>query len=166
MAESDGGRAGVQVWGAVVGVGSALAVVTAYLINGAPLVLGVAGVEVLLLMVHVARRWRALHRQPSPAGHRPLRGAPDAAHCERCRRAREALDARQAREGGAGRAASGRAEQPESGAADRPQYPRRPQSRAPYERPWTAERAAARSVDRTTARRGAPGSAGRAVRHQ
>ncbi|MER7754631.1 hypothetical protein [Kitasatospora sp. NPDC097643] len=110
-----------QVWGAAVVVASALAVVAAYLINGAGLVLVVAGVEVLLLMVYVARRWRALHRPAAPSGHRPPAPTPKAAHCERCRRAREALN---------------------------------------------AERAVARSVDRTAARRGVPGSAGRAVRHQ
>ncbi|MGW3038958.1 hypothetical protein ACWC9T_02700 [Kitasatospora sp. NPDC001159] len=179
MADSDDRQASAQVRGAAAVVSSALAVVAAYLINGAALVLGVAGVEVLLLMVYVGRRWRALHRQPSPAGHRRLRGTPDAAHCERCRRAREALDARQARGRGADAvrpepepefasesAELARAQQPESGAADRQPYPRRPQGRAPYEWPWTAERAAVRSVDRTTARRNAPGSAGRAVRHQ
>ncbi|MFJ9769908.1 hypothetical protein ACIRVF_01525 [Kitasatospora sp. NPDC101157] len=193
MADSDDRRASAQVWGAAVVVGSALAVVAAYLINGAPLVLVVAGIETLLVMVYVGRRWRALHRQASPAGHRPRRGIPDAAHCERCRRAREALDARQARavrsetaaelpgvptpSEPAGAEAAGTADaagaadaasspRSEPAAADHPSYPRRPQGRAPYERPWTAERAAARSVDRSTARRGAPGSAGRAVRHQ
>ncbi|MFE5583649.1 hypothetical protein [Kitasatospora sp. NPDC056531] len=178
MADSDDRQASAQVWGAAVVVGSALAVVAAYLINGAALVLGVAGAEVLLLMVYVASRWRALHQQASPAGHRPRRGTPDAAHCERCRRAREALDAREARGRGAKAARAARREsapqsvepaqsrQPESGAADQSPYPHRPQGRAPYERPWTAERAAARSVDRATARRNAPGSAGRAVRHQ
>ncbi|MGA5819056.1 hypothetical protein ACPC54_14500 [Kitasatospora sp. NPDC094028] len=173
MADSDDRRASAQVWGGAMVVASALAVVAAYLINGALLVLTVAGVETLLLMVYVARRWRALHRPSAPeAGHRPRRGTPDAAHCERCRRAREALDARQAR-GRAGWAARPAEESvpgaeplPEPGEADRPSYPRRPQGRAPYERPWTAERAAARSVDRATARRGTPGSAGRAVRHQ
>ncbi|MFD8701502.1 hypothetical protein ACFV1W_02620 [Kitasatospora sp. NPDC059648] len=196
MADSDDRRASAQVWGPAVVVGSALAVVTAYLINGAPLVLVVAGIETLLVMVYVGRRWRALHQQTSPAWHRPRRGGPDAAHCERCRRAREALDARQGRgSAGAGartpRAArpgiaselpgrtsrpesaeaagasdAARSPQPEPGAADHPPSPHRPQGRAPYERPWTAERAAARSVDRSTARRGVPGSAGRAVRHQ
>ncbi|MFJ9840965.1 hypothetical protein ACIRYZ_10920 [Kitasatospora sp. NPDC101155] len=186
MADSDDRQASAQVWGAAVVVGSALAVVAAYLINGAALVLGVAGAEVLLLMVYVARRWRALHQQASPAGHRPRRGTPHAAHCERCRRAREALDARETRGRGAKAARAARREsgaefapefappsvepaqvrQPESGAADHPSYPHRSQGRAPYERPWTAERAAARSVDRSTARRNAPGSAGRAVRHQ
>ncbi|MFJ2864804.1 hypothetical protein [Kitasatospora sp. NPDC087314] len=154
-----------QVWGAAVVVASALAVVAAYLINGAMLVLAVAGVEVLLLMVYVGRRWRMLHQPPAPRGHRPSATTPDAAHCERCRRAREALDARQAR----GRAARPTVEQepwPEAGVADRPSYPRRSQGRAPHERPWTAERAVARSVDRATARRGASGSADRAVRHQ
>ncbi|WP_405361188.1 hypothetical protein OG535_23805 [Kitasatospora sp. NBC_00085] len=86
-----------QVWGAAVVVGSALVVVAAYLINGAPLVLAVAGVEVLLLMAYVGRRWRLLRQPVAPRGHQWAGGAPDAAHCERCRRAREALDARQAR---------------------------------------------------------------------
>ncbi|MFI9361012.1 hypothetical protein ACIG5E_08115 [Kitasatospora sp. NPDC053057] len=94
MADSDDRRAIAQVRGAALVVGSALAVVAAYLINGAPLVLLVAGVETLLLMVYVGRRWRALHQRASLAGHRRRRGIPDAAHCERCRRAREALDAR------------------------------------------------------------------------
>ncbi|MER7846956.1 hypothetical protein ABTZ03_23745 [Kitasatospora sp. NPDC096077] len=196
MADSDDRQAMAQMWGAVVVVGSALAVVAAYLIKGAPLVLAVAGVETLLLMVYVGRRWRAMHRQASPAGHRSRRGIPDAAHCERCRRAREALDARQARGrgGSAARAvrpeieselpealeplesadalhfpdarSSARSVQSASDGAEHPSLPYRPQGRAGYERPWTAERATARSVDRTTARRGAPGSAGRAVRHQ
>ncbi|MEV7183718.1 hypothetical protein [Kitasatospora sp. NPDC093102] len=212
MADADDKQASTQVWGSAVVVGSALAVVAAYLINGAPLVLAVAGVETLLLMVYVARRWRALHGGPAPVRHRLRRGIPDAAHCERCRRAREALDARQERARSAGAVrrpgavvlptAAGSPREPypgsdescreshgerhhaygehhhahglpqdpaphsEPGAADHPAYPRRPQIRAPYERPWTAERAAARSVDRSTARRGAPGSAGRAVRHQ
>ncbi|MFJ1938326.1 MULTISPECIES: hypothetical protein [unclassified Kitasatospora] len=158
-----GRESNAQVWGAAVVVASALAVVAAYLINGAMLVLVVAGVEVLLLMVYVGRRWRALHRPTAPRGHRPSAVTPDAAHCERCRRAREALDARQAR----GRTAGPAVEPwPEADVADHPPYPRRPQGRAPYERPWTAERAVARSVDRAAARRGAPGSAGRAVRHQ
>ncbi|MFF3113660.1 hypothetical protein ACFVSN_31275 [Kitasatospora sp. NPDC057904] len=154
MADSDDRRAGAQVWGAAVVVGSALAVVAAYLINGAALVLAVAGVEVLLLMVYVARRWRALHRADAPGGHRPSAGTPNAAHCERCRRAREALDARQSRGG--------------AGAAGRASHRRHPQGRAPHDHPWTAERAVTRSVDvdRTTARRGAPDSAGRAVGHQ
>ncbi|MER7585755.1 hypothetical protein [Kitasatospora sp. NPDC097691] len=217
MADTDDRQTSAQVWGAAAVVASALAVVAAYLINGAPLVLAVAGVETLLLMVYVGRRWRALHGHRPPVRHRPRRGSPDAAHCERCRRAREALDARQVRtrpepsapSGSsssatrAGRPAGrehhehdehpGHGERPEHragqehheprgrhedheyrepapqsepGAADHLPYLRRPQVRAPYERPWTAERAAARSVDRSTARRGAPGSAGRAVRHQ
>lgn len=216
VADADDKQMSTQVWGSAVVVGSALAVVAAYLINGAVLVLAVAGIETLLLMVYVARRWRALHGGPAPARHRPRRGTPDAAHCERCRRAREALDARQARTRSAGAVRRRGAEalptpgeprrpspgphresdaelhrahgeehhaydglhhahglpqdagrQSEPGGADHPSYSRRPQIRAPYERPWTAERAAGRSVvDRTTARRGAPGSAGRAVRHQ
>ncbi|MFE7588125.1 hypothetical protein ACFU6K_01905 [Kitasatospora sp. NPDC057512] len=217
MADADDKQMSSQVWGSAVVVGSALAVVAAYLINGAPLVLAVAGVETLLLMVYVARRWRALRGGPAPVRHRPRRGIPDAAHCERCRRAREALDARQARAHSVGavrwpepevlpapawpprephRESRGESHgeqhhahggerhhtygeqhhahgplqdpgpQSESGAADHSAYPRRPQLRAPYERPWTAERAAVRSVDRSTARRGAPGSTGRAVHHQ
>ncbi|MFD5462769.1 hypothetical protein ACFWIQ_08055 [Kitasatospora sp. NPDC127059] len=198
MADSDDSRASARTWGAVVVVGAALAVVAAYLIKGPPLVLVVAGVETLLLMGYVGRRWRAMHRQASPAGHRPRRGIPDAAHCERCRRAREALDARQARGRMVSAAWAVRPEveselpeplesaeavhphspgspqspsspQPPQSApdgAEHPSYPRRPQGRAGYERPWTAERAATRSADRTTARRGAPGSAGHAVRHQ
>ncbi|WP_030055371.1 MULTISPECIES: hypothetical protein [Streptomyces] len=206
MADTDDRQASAQVWGAAAVVASALAVVAAYLINGAPLVLAVAGVETVLLMVYVGRRWRALHGRPPRARHRPRRGIPDAAHCERCRRAREALDARQARGAFAGAvrpeasaASPGHREhdaydaydehdehdeydeydehpgcrehpdsapQSEPGAADHSPYACHPQVRAPYERPWTAERAAARSVDRSTARRGAPGSAGRAVRHQ
>ncbi|MFF4379255.1 hypothetical protein [Kitasatospora sp. NPDC001547] len=212
MADADDKQTSAQVWGSAVVVGSALAVVAAYLINGAALVLAVAGVETLLLMVYVARRWRALRGEPAPVRHRPRRGIPDAAHCERCRRAREALDARQARDrsaGAPGRPGSaalpgpagsppeprrrsgepsreshgeqhlahgghhdahgplqGPGPQPEPDGLDHSSYPRRPQIRAPYERPWTAQRAAARSVDRSTARRGAPGSAGRAVRHQ
>ncbi|MEE1784104.1 hypothetical protein PUR71_14525 [Streptomyces sp. SP17BM10] len=151
MADTDDRLAGAQVWGAAVVVGSALAVVAAYLINGAALVLAVAGIEVLLLMVYVARRWRALHRADAPGGHRPSAATPNAAHCERCRRAREALDARGPR-GGAGR----------------PSHRRHPQGRASHDHPWTAERAVTRSVDvdRTTARRGAPDSSGRAVGHQ
>ncbi|MFI6152119.1 hypothetical protein ACIBCA_05460 [Kitasatospora sp. NPDC051170] len=179
--DGNDGQASAQVWSGVVVVASALAVVAAYLINGAMLVLTVAGVEVLLVMVYVARRWRALHQSPSPSGHRPSRGIPNAAHCERCRRAREALDARQAR----GRTAPAErrpvaeaalpglpgvgADLPGidgPGVAEQLPYPRRSPGRAPYERPWTAERAAARSVDRATARHNAPGSAGRAVRHQ
>ncbi|MFI9327232.1 hypothetical protein ACIGZJ_06740 [Kitasatospora sp. NPDC052868] len=132
---------GAQVWGAAVVVASALAVVAAYLINGAALVLAVAGVETLLLMVYVARRWRALHRPVRPSGHgEHRRSAPGAAHCERCARAREALDARQVR-----------------------RAPGRPPGRPPG---GIAERAADRSVDRPAARHGLSGSAGRAVRHQ
>ncbi|MFJ9697458.1 hypothetical protein [Kitasatospora sp. NPDC101183] len=174
--DGNDGQASAQVWSAAVVVASALAVVAAYLINGAVLVLTVAGVEVLLLMVYVARRWQAMHRPPSPVGHRPSRRRiPDAAHCERCRRAREALDARQARgrtapaEPSARPAAEPVRPEAAAGHPDLPEQspsPHRQQGRAPYERPWTAERAAARSVDRATARRGAPGSAGRAVRHQ
>lgn len=120
-----------QVWGAAVVVASALAVVAAYLINGAMLVLAVAGVEVLLLMVYVGRRWRMLHQPPAPRGHRPSATTPDAAHCERCRRAREALDARQA-----------------GGRAARPGW-----SRSRGRRPaWrTARRAARRAGRRTSA---------------
>ncbi|WP_329489391.1 hypothetical protein OG618_22800 [Kitasatospora sp. NBC_01246] len=229
-----GRESSAQIWGAAVVVVSALAVVAAYLINGAVLVLGVAGVEVLLLMVYVGRRWQQLHQQAGPRErrparrHRPGRGRPDPAHCERCRRAREALDARQAgsrpygvREQlireypvrgfpaperrtselpghahsaagltGHGHSAPGLAGHDHS-AAELPGHDRAARERAARERPggerpghdgaahergdrrpgrpgpeWTAERAAARSLDRPTARRGAPGSAGRAVRHQ
>ncbi|MEV6975086.1 hypothetical protein [Kitasatospora sp. NPDC093806] len=157
-------ESGAQVWGAAVVVASALAVVAAYLINGAALVLVVAGVEVLLLMVYVGRRWRLLHqspepeRRPAPRGHRTAAGLVDAAHCERCRRARAAIDARQA-----GLHARGQRTH------DRFDRLHERRSERPYEHPvreWTAERAAVRSHDRPTARHGAPGSAGRAVGHQ
>ncbi|WP_406202611.1 hypothetical protein OH807_24645 [Kitasatospora sp. NBC_01560] len=170
-----GKESNAQIWGAAVVVGSALAVVAAYLINGAALVLAVAGVEVLLLMVYVGRRWQLLRRPVVPRDHRATAGGrPDAAHCERCRRAREALDARRAparpraargysmqarpvhrdhSEQGHARPAPGWTT-PERTASDRT---------APG---WTAERAAGRSLDRTAARSGVPGSAGRAVRHQ
>ncbi|KJY34866.1 hypothetical protein [Streptomyces sp. NRRL S-495] len=78
MAERE---SGAQIWGAAVVVASALAVVAAYLINGAALVLVVAGVEVLLLMVYVGRRWRLLRQAPepdrraAPKGHRTAPGA-------------------------------------------------------------------------------------------
>ncbi|MDH6116615.1 hypothetical protein [Kitasatospora sp. GAS204B] len=77
----------LQFWGMVAVVGAALAVVAAYLADGAALVWVVASVEALLVMVHVARRFRR-------AGHPPVHaerheGRADAAHCERCRRARE-----------------------------------------------------------------------------
>ncbi|WP_327680259.1 hypothetical protein [Kitasatospora sp. NBC_00458] len=225
-------KSGAQVWGAVVVMTSALAVVAAYLIDGAALVLVVAGVEVLLLMVYVGWRWQLLHQVPrrerrQPArGHRPAGGVPDAAHCERCRRAREAIDARQAerlrrslpvqgresaaparparehrsydRSAGHHRQAHGQshgqahghpapydahghgrpsAQDPHGGHESR--GGREPhgghdsraghESAPPHDRPareWTAERAAARSGDRPTARHGAPGSAGRAVGHQ
>ncbi|WP_395294571.1 hypothetical protein ACF9IK_14200 [Kitasatospora hibisci] len=172
-----------QIWGAAVVVASALAVVAAYLINGAVLVLVVAGVEVLLLMVHVGRRWRRLRRPAVPSGHQGAAGAPDAAHCERCRRAREALDARRARS----LPRSGdRAERREAHRAegvpvrDRAAHDPAAHGRAGGDlaghdrsvrgcrpaRDWTAERAAARSLDRPTPRHGAQGSVGRAVRHQ
>ncbi len=164
-------ESGSQVWGAAVVVASALAVVAAYLIDGAALVLVVAGAEVLLLMVYVGRRWRLLRQAPepdrrtAPRGHRTAGGTVDAAHCERCRRAREAIDARQA-----GRPAP-RLPHPHERSRERRRdghHERAPQGRT-HERPvreWTAERAAVRSHDRSTARHGAPGSAGRAVGHQ
>ncbi|GAA1382921.1 hypothetical protein GCM10009639_02580 [Kitasatospora putterlickiae] len=201
-------ESGAQIWGAAVVVGSALAVVAAYLINGAALVLVVAGIEVLLLMVYVGRRWRLLHQAPEPdrrsasRGHRTAGGLVDAAHCERCRRAREAIDARRAGRPVRDPRPHERLDRPRERRHD-PAYDRAPQDgaphdhpprdrpprdhpthdRAPYERAahertphdraferpareWTAERAAARSHDRTTARHGAPGSAGRAVGHQ
>ncbi|MFB7475341.1 hypothetical protein [Kitasatospora sp. NPDC056184] len=166
-------ESGAQIWGAAVVVGSALAVVAAYLIHGAALVLVVAGVETLLLMVYVGRRWRLLHqasepdRRSAPGGHRAAGAVVDAAHCERCRRAREAIDARQA-----GRVVRGRHthERFDRLHEHRPDgaHERAPHDRV-YEHPvreWTAERAAVRSHDRSTARHGAPGSAGRAVGHQ
>ncbi|MFF7590274.1 hypothetical protein ACFZCK_22550 [Kitasatospora purpeofusca] len=185
-------ESGAQIWGAAVVVASALAVVAAYLINGAALVLAVAGVEVLLLMVYVGRRWRLLRQAPgpdrraAPKGHRTAAGTVDAAHCERCRRAREAIDARQAgrrpwtphaydrhdhhdrsrerrREGVRERGSY------EHAPHERAPHEHAPHERAPHERPvreWTAERAAVRSHDRSTARHGAQGSAGRAVGHQ
>ncbi|MED7948375.1 hypothetical protein ACFWOG_33850 [Kitasatospora sp. NPDC058406] len=219
-----GRKSGAQIWGAAVVVGSALAVVAAYLINGAALVLAVAGVEVLLLMVYVGLRWQLLHRAAEPGGRPPARGhrtaggSPDAAHCERCRRAREAIDARQAErlrrtlpgpgrepaapgrpvrerrsyERSAGHHRPVRGSQPPHdarGAHDPrgvhdPRGSHGPDARGPesrghesrghetavtHDRPvreWTAERAAARSADRPTARHGAPGSAGRAVGRQ
>ncbi|MFC5665358.1 hypothetical protein ACFP3U_20550 [Kitasatospora misakiensis] len=164
-------ESGAQVWGAAVVVASALAVVAAYLINGAALVLVVAGVEVLLVMVYVGRRWRLLHQAPepdrraAPRGHRTAGGTVNAAHCERCRRAREAIDARQT-----GRQAHAPHPHTSHPHAPHPRAPHPHQShdRAP-ERPareWTAERAAVRSHDRSTARHGVPGSAGRAVGRQ
>ncbi|MFF8773784.1 hypothetical protein [Kitasatospora sp. NPDC015120] len=176
-------ESGAQIWGAAVVVGSALAVVAAYLIHGAALVLVVAGIEVLLLMVYVGRRWRLLHqapdpeRRPAPRAHRTAGGTVDAAHCERCRRAREAIDARQAGRPVRAPYAHERHDRPRErrrdAARERAPYERTPHERA-HERPvherpvreWTAERAAARSHDRPTARHGAPGSAGRAVGHQ
>ncbi|WP_157537868.1 hypothetical protein [Kitasatospora azatica] len=78
----------LQFWGTVAVVGAALAVVAAYLVDGAPLVWAVASVEVLLVMVHVARRFRSA-TQAHHAHHGRPDIRPDAAHCERCRRARE-----------------------------------------------------------------------------
>ncbi|MGW4895067.1 hypothetical protein ACWEQL_22765 [Kitasatospora sp. NPDC004240] len=147
---ADDGSGGAQVWGTAVVMGSALAVVAAYLVNGAALVLTVAGVETLLLMVYVARRWRALRTPSVPRGHRTVAGSPDASHCERCRRAREALDGRAAGKGaGAVRAAwTGLGARPRSRALD-------------------GERAdGPPGKGRAPARQGLPGSAGDAVRHQ
>ncbi|MFF2657753.1 hypothetical protein ACFVUH_10370 [Kitasatospora sp. NPDC058032] len=171
-------ESGAQIWGAAAVVGSALAVVAAYLIHGAALVLVVAGVEVLLLMVYVGRRWQLLHQAPepdrrsSPRGQRPPAGRVDAAHCERCRRAREAIDARQAGRPVRVPHTHERLDRPRErrhdGTHERAAYDRTPHDRA-HEHPvreWTAERAAVRSHDRPTARHGAPGSAGRAVGHQ
>ncbi|MER7705002.1 hypothetical protein ABTX81_19165 [Kitasatospora sp. NPDC097605] len=166
-------ESGAQIWGAAVVVASALAVVAAYLINGAVLVLVVAGIEVLLLMVYVGRRWRLLHQVPEPdrrsaaGGHRGAGGLVDAAHCERCRRAREAIDARQAGRQVRGQHSHERFDRLHERRHDGP-HERAPHDRV-HERPvreWTAERAAVRSHDRPTARHGAPGSAGRAVGHQ
>ncbi len=83
-----------QLWGALVVVTAAAAVVAAYLVEGAALVLGVAGVEVLFVMGYVARRFRLTHAPLLLRAGRPVARVPQADHCERCRRAREALDAR------------------------------------------------------------------------
>ncbi|AUY50033.1 hypothetical protein [Streptomyces sp. CB01881] len=174
-----------QIWGAAVVVASALAVVAAYLINGAALVLAVAGVEVLLLMVYVGRRWRQLHQPATPRGHQSAGATPDAAHCERCRRAHEALDVRRSRSrprqarpavpqerAPHERAPYGRQVRDRSAGArpahrDHPDHDRPDHGRPPRPAPeWTAERAATRSPDRSAARHGVPGSADRAVRHQ
>ncbi|MER8182895.1 hypothetical protein [Kitasatospora sp. NPDC094015] len=77
-----------QFWGTVLAVVAGLAVVVGYLLGGARLVWGVSAVEVLLVMAHVAVRFRAKARV------RTAGEGPEAAHCERCRRARERLDAR------------------------------------------------------------------------
>ncbi|MFI9270602.1 hypothetical protein ACIGXM_07800 [Kitasatospora sp. NPDC052896] len=90
----------LQLWGGVAVVAGALMVVAGYLVDGAPLVWAVASVEVLLVMVYVARRFRYLLRREhpgTPAG--PF--VEDAAHCERCRRAREQRDALASRRAGA-----------------------------------------------------------------
>ncbi|WP_145904641.1 hypothetical protein [Kitasatospora viridis] len=89
----------LQFWGTVAVVGAALAVVAAYLGGGAPLVWAVAGVEVLLVMVHVARRFRHLAH---PAEHHQD-DRPDTAHCDRCARARDLRAVAAARRGGSGR---------------------------------------------------------------
>ncbi|MFF7632547.1 hypothetical protein ACFZB9_05265 [Kitasatospora sp. NPDC008050] len=81
----------LQLWGTVAVVGAALAVVAAYLADGAALVWAVASVEALLVMVHVSRRFRHLghpvESRTEPTADSDAR--PDAAHCERCRRVRE-----------------------------------------------------------------------------
>ncbi|MGF1430551.1 hypothetical protein [Kitasatospora sp. LaBMicrA B282] len=77
----------LQFWGTVAVVGAALAVVAAYLADGAPLVWAVASVEALLVMVHVGRRFR--HAGHAAQVTAPTDERPDAAHCERCRRVRE-----------------------------------------------------------------------------
>ncbi|MEV6211092.1 hypothetical protein [Kitasatospora sp. NPDC051914] len=82
-----------QFWGAVVAVSAALAVITAYLVGGPRAVWTVAAVETLLVMVWVARRFRA------KAHPRPVGEGPGAAHCERCRRAQERLEMRAASAG-------------------------------------------------------------------
>ncbi|GAA2149705.1 hypothetical protein GCM10009760_43160 [Kitasatospora kazusensis] len=85
---SDWGAQRVQVGTAAAGMSAALAVVAAYLIDGSGLVWAVASVEVLLVMAHVARRFRAkAHVRAAGEG-------AAAAHCERCRRTRERLEAR------------------------------------------------------------------------
>ncbi|GAA0680851.1 hypothetical protein GCM10010193_38180 [Kitasatospora atroaurantiaca] len=75
-------------WGTVAAVSAALAVVAGYLLDGARLVWAVAAVEVILVMAHVAWRFR------SKAHVRTIGEGPDAAHCERCRRAQERLEMR------------------------------------------------------------------------
>ncbi|GAB2703766.1 hypothetical protein [Kitasatospora kifunensis] len=84
----------LQLWGTVTVVGAALAVVAAYLADGAALVWAVASVEALLVMVHVSRRFRHLAHPAEPVAEPAARpdARPDAAHCERCRRARERAD--------------------------------------------------------------------------
>ncbi|MFD9126886.1 hypothetical protein [Kitasatospora sp. NPDC059571] len=78
----------VQVWSGVVAVAAALAVVAGYLLGGPRAVWTVSAAETLLVMGHVARRFRAkAHMRTAGEG-------PDADHCDRCRRARERLDAR------------------------------------------------------------------------
>ncbi|WP_146259287.1 hypothetical protein [Streptomyces tateyamensis] len=74
----------LQFWGTVVVVAAALAVVAAYLADGAPLVWAVASVEAVLVMIHVGRRFR-----PAGHGYYGHDSRPDSAHCDRCRRARE-----------------------------------------------------------------------------
>ncbi|MFJ1709011.1 hypothetical protein [Kitasatospora sp. NPDC088346] len=77
-----------QFWGTVLALAAALAVVVGYLLGGPRTVWLVSAAEVLLVMVHVAVRFRArAHVRTAGEG-------PEAAHCERCRRARERLDAR------------------------------------------------------------------------
>jgi len=79
---------GSQFWGGVAGVVAAVAVVAGYLLGGPRVVWAVSAVEVLAVMGHVARRFRArAHVRRAGEG-------PDGAHCERCRRARERLDAK------------------------------------------------------------------------
>ncbi|WP_371479772.1 hypothetical protein [Kitasatospora sp. NBC_00315] len=110
----DNGSTGAQLWGAAIVVAAALAVVAAYLLSGAGLVLGVAGVEVLLVMTYVARRFRLANGRGAwirlPRGvRRPGGDRPDPAHCERCRRAHEALGARAAKRAGVAHAPVGSA---------------------------------------------------------
>jgi hypothetical protein len=76
----------VRIWGTAAGLAAASAVVAGYLIDGPGLVLAVAVVEALLVMVHVAWRFRAR------VGTRAVSHASGAAPCERCRRAHERLD--------------------------------------------------------------------------
>ncbi|MER5635898.1 hypothetical protein ABT095_02945 [Kitasatospora sp. NPDC002227] len=75
-----------QFWASVAGLTAALAVVAAYLAGGPRLVWAVAAVEVVLVMAHVAHRFR---------GRAQLGAVPhtrEAAHCERCLRTKERLD--------------------------------------------------------------------------
>ncbi|AUG79435.1 hypothetical protein CFP65_4709 [Kitasatospora sp. MMS16-BH015] len=74
-----------QFWASVAGLTAALAVVAAYLAGGPRMVWVVAAVEVLLVMAHVAHRFKGRARPGTVGRDR------EAAHCERCRRTKEQL---------------------------------------------------------------------------